>query len=88
MSVISYGAITSCSHIATLAAMLSTRCNARAKVGLDDIHFHDTRREALSRLAKKLDVLTLAKLSGHRDTRILLNVYYQVKADDVADMLG
>jgi integrase len=68
--------------------MLSTRCNARAKVGLDDIHFHDTRREALSRLAKKLDVLTLAKLSGHRDTRILLNVYYQVKADDVADMLG
>ncbi len=61
---------------------------ARDKAALHDLHFHDTRREALSRLAKKLDVMTLAKLSGHMDTKILLNVYYQVKADDVADLLG
>ena len=40
------------------------------------LHFHDTRREALTRLSKKVDVMTLAKISGHKDISILQNVYY------------
>lgn len=58
--------------------------------GLDeaDLHFHDTRREALSRLAKKVDVMTLAKISGHRDIKILLNTYYAPNMQDVAGLLG
>lgn len=53
-----------------------------------DLHFHDTRREALSRLAKKVDVMTLAKISGHRDIKILLNTYYAPDMSDVAGILG
>lgn len=60
---------------------------AKARAMIEDLHFHDTRREALSRLAKKVDVLTLAKISGHRDLRILSNVYYQTDMADVAGQL-
>ncbi len=48
-----------------------------------DLHFHDTRREALTRLAKKLSVMDLAKVSGHRDISILQNTYY---APDIAEL--
>lgn len=56
--------------------------------GIDGLRFHDTRREALSRLAKKFDVLELAKISGHRDPRILLSTYYSVSAAELARRLG
>ena len=51
------------------------------------MHFHDSRREALTRMAKKVPVETLAKISGHRDLRILLNVYYNPDMAEVADLL-
>jgi integrase len=38
---------------------------------IDDLTFHDTRHEAISRLAKKLQVLGLARMVGHRDLRML-----------------
>lgn len=59
----------------------------KKKAQIDDLHFHDFRREALSRLAKKLNVMDLAKMSGHRDVKILLNVYYRPKMEDLADLL-
>lgn len=44
---------------------------------LSHIRFHDTRHEALSRMAKKIpNPMDLAKISGHRDIKTLLNVYY------------
>lgn len=49
--------------------------------------FHDLRREATTRLAKKLDVMTLAKVTGHRDLRILQAVYYAPTMEDVAGLL-
>ena len=51
------------------------------------LHFHDTRREALTRLAKKVDVMTLAKISGHKDIRILQNVYYAPNMEEIAELL-
>jgi integrase len=60
---------------------------ARNRAGLADIHFHDIRREATTRLAKKLDVLTLAKMTGHRDVKIMLRTYYQPDMADVAARL-
>lgn len=60
---------------------------ACAMAVVHDLHFHDLRREALSRLSKKLDVMTLAKVSGHRDLRILLNTYYVPDMADVAARL-
>lgn len=60
---------------------------ARARAGLEDLHFHDLRREATTRLAAKLDVLTLAKVTGHRDPKVLLRVYYAPTMTAVAEML-
>lgn len=56
---------------------------AKAMALIEDLHFHDSRREALTRMASKLDVMTLAKVSGHRDLRILQNTYY---APDMAEV--
>lgn len=61
---------------------------ARDKCGIEDLHFHDTRREALTRMSKKVPVEMLAKISGHRDLRILLNVYYRPDMSEIADLLG
>jgi integrase len=60
---------------------------ARGRAGLADLHFHDLRREATTRLARKLDVLTLAKMTGHRDPKVLLRTYYAPDATDVASRL-
>ena len=60
---------------------------ARDECGIVDLHFHDLRREALTRMAKKVPVELLAKISGHRDLRILLNTYYAPDMADVASML-
>lgn len=57
---------------------------AKERALIDDLHFHDSRREALTRLAKKVDVMTLAKISGHRDLRILQNTYYAPDMSEVA----
>lgn len=60
---------------------------ARIRAGLEDLHFHDLRREATTRLAKRLDVLTLAKVTGHRDVKLLLRTYYAPSMADVAALL-
>lgn len=60
---------------------------AMAKAGVEGATFHDSRRTATSRLAKKVDVLTLAKITGHKDLKLLMAVYYSVNMDDVADKL-
>lgn len=49
--------------------------------------FHDTRHEALTRLARKLDVLDLARMVGHRDPRSLM-IYYNATASEIAARLG
>lgn len=54
---------------------------------IEDLHFHDLRREALSRLAKVFGLMELAKISGHRNLSILQDVYYAPKIDDLADKL-
>lgn len=50
--------------------------------------FHDSRRTATIRLSKKVGPLELAKITGHRDMRILLDTYYGVDPDDLSDKLG
>lgn len=61
----------------------------KTKVGLADIHFHDTRHEAITRLVnqQKLPVEVLAKMTGHRTIKVLVNTYYNPDIDDIADML-
>lgn len=56
--------------------------------GIEGLVFHDTRRTATTRLAKIFSPLELAKITGHRDLRILLNTYYQASPSEWADRLA
>jgi integrase len=60
---------------------------ARDVCKLDNLHFHDTRATALTNLSKKLDVLELARMVGHRDLKSLM-WYYRKTATDIARQLG
>lgn len=57
------------------------------KTGIKDLHFHDTRHEATTRLAKKLDVMDLARMIGHRDLKSLM-IYYNATPAEIAVALG
>ena len=61
----------------------------KAKVGLEEIKFHDTRHEAITRFVnnQKLPVEVLAKVTGHKTIKVLVNTYYNPDVDDIADML-
>lgn len=59
---------------------------AKDKALVSDLHFHDTRHTAVTKLAKRLDVLDLARMIGHRDLKMLL-VYYNESAKDIAKKL-
>lgn len=59
---------------------------ARDKAGIPDLHYHDSRAEAIWRLSKKLDVLQLARVIGHRDPKSLL-MYYSESAAEMATRL-
>lgn len=50
------------------------------------LHFHDSRSEGITRLAKKLDVLDLARMIGHRDIKSLM-LYYAESAESIAAKL-
>ncbi len=51
---------------------------------IEGLTFHDTRGTALTHLSRKVDVLTLAKISRHKDLSLLSNVYYRETASDIA----
>lgn len=58
------------------------------KSGLSDLHFHDTRHEAISRMVteRKLPVEVLAKITGHKKIEVLVNTYYNPSADEIVMM--
>ncbi len=60
---------------------------AKRSLQIDGLHFHDSRAEALTRLARKVDVMTLAKISGHKDLRILQEHYYRETSEQIAARL-
>ena len=58
------------------------------KAGITNLHFHDLRHEATTRLANKLpNILELSAVTGHKDLRMLKR-YYHPKAEDLALKLG
>lgn len=59
----------------------------RTRACVTGLHFHDSRHEAITRLSKKLDVLALARMVGHRDIRQLQR-YYNPTAEELAERLG
>lgn len=55
---------------------------------IEDLHFHDLRHEATSRLFEKgLDSMQVAAITGHK-TLQMLKRYTHLRAEDLAKMLG
>lgn len=55
----------------------------RDRAGIKNLTFHDTRHEAVSRLARKLSILDLARMIGHRDLKSL-QIYYNATPEEIA----
>jgi integrase len=72
----------------TLTTQVASKTFARAaeEAGHGDVHLHDARSEAITRMSKKVDVLELARIIGHRDLKSLLH-YYAEPIDNIADKL-
>ena len=67
-------------------SILFLRAARRAKV--EDIHFHDLRHMALTKLSDKFtNILELASISGHRELKMLQR-YVHIKAEDLVQKLG
>jgi len=51
---------------------------------IQGLTFHDTRATALTLLARRMDVMTLARISRHKDLNLLLKTYYRESVDDIS----
>lgn len=71
--------------VASLDALFRKACG---RCQIEGLHFHDSRATALTRMARLVDVMTLAKISGHRDISLLVRVYFRTKAADIAKLLN
>ena len=54
---------------------------------IEGLTFHDARATALTHLSRKVDVLTLARISRHRDLKILMTRYYRETPTQIAARL-
>ena len=72
----------------TVAALKKGYERAVQRAGIKDLTFHDLRREATSRLANRLSLLDLAKVTGHRSINILHQRYYNITPEELALKLG
>lgn len=70
----------------TAEQISSNFAKIRKKANVSGLTFHDSRREGTSRLAKKLHVLELAKVTGHKDIKMLM-VYFEETAEQLARKL-
>jgi integrase len=58
------------------------------RANLEDIHFHDLRHMALTKLSSKFtNILELAAISGHKELKMLQR-YVHIKAEDLAKKMG
>lgn len=71
----------------TANAVKLSYARACKRASIENLHFHDLRHEGTSRLAEKLTIQTLMKVTGHKDTR-MLGRYYHPEMEKVAAMLG
>jgi len=59
----------------------------RDRTEIENLRFHDSRNEAITRLAQKLEPLELARMIGHKNLNMLL-IYYNQTAEQLAQKLG
>lgn len=70
------------------AALEASFHRARLRAGMPDVHFHDLRHTATTKLAEKLtNILELGAVTGHKQLAMLRR-YYHPRAEDLAKKLG
>lgn len=57
---------------------------ARGQVLLDDLNFHDARATALTLMARRVDILTLSRISQHKNLKMLQRYYRETSAEIAA----
>lgn len=71
----------------TQSAVVQAWGRACKRAKIEGLTFHDLRHEATSRLAQKLPLQDLMKVTGHKDSKMLAR-YYHPRVEDLARMLG
>ncbi|RWE68083.1 site-specific integrase [Mesorhizobium sp.] len=72
----------------TKSAVTQAWGHLRSRVGAKDLHFHDLRHEAVTRLIERgFNVIEASTISGHKELRMLQR-YTHLKAEDLVDRLG
>jgi len=66
------------------SVLFSRLCHDKMLKGLQ---YRDSRATALTLLARKVDILTLSKISRHKNIRMLSDVYYRESAEDISRRL-
>jgi len=59
----------------------------RDMAGVENLHFHDAKHEAATRLCKFLDVIALSHAIGTKDLKLLRDTYYNNDAKQAATLL-
>lgn len=59
----------------------------RDRTMVQGLRFHDLRATALTMLSKRVDVMTLARISGHKDINELFNTYYRETEESIASRI-
>lgn len=72
-------------HAASIGVEFREACKA---LGIKNLHFHDSRHEATSQLAKKLLLQELAAVIGHRDYKSLQTYYNPTPAELAQKLRG
>ena len=62
-------------------------CHLCNNLLIDGLQFRDARATALTLMARRMDVLTLARISRHKDLRLLISTYYRETPEDISRRL-
>ncbi|TWG49842.1 site-specific integrase [Aminobacter sp. J44] len=72
----------------TKSAVIQAWEHLRARAGCSDLHFHDLRHEAVTRLLERgWNVIEVATVSGHKELKMLQR-YSHLRAEDLVARLG
>jgi len=58
----------------------------QAQLGIEGLQFRDSRATALTLMARRMDILTLSKISRHKDIR-MLQIYFRESAEEISKRL-
>jgi len=69
------------------APSIMSQLQACTDAGITNLHFHDLRHEAVSRICELLPMHEAMRVSGHKTPAMLMR-YYHPKAEDLARKLA